>query len=129
MELTFIQRAEAAELATSADEFQIISEAALAIFGWTDERYKRVLRLIEVGASIDAAMSLLPDHPWRLATLAYYPPINFQSRNGWFVNLSSDVPPFPDGWNGVTTVVVYAATPALALTAASLRARSASNGK
>lgn len=66
MELTLLQRAEEAERATEADEFRIISEAALAIFGWQDERYKRVLRMLEAGASLDAALTIYVRVPERV---------------------------------------------------------------
>lgn len=104
MELTLLQRAEEAERATEANEFRIISEAALAIFGWQDERYKRVLRMLEAGASLDAALTLVPE--------------------GWDWVINSDgacTLEHPD--HAVPLVEAFAATPALALCAAALRAR------
>lgn len=95
--------------------------AIQAVTAWRQSE-ARFIRMLNAKAYESAAMTLVPPQPWRLATLAYYPPVNFQRKNGWFVNLSSDVPPFPEGWRHVDTVVVYAATPSLALTAASLRA-------
>lgn len=110
MELTLLQRAEEAERATTADEFRIISEAALAVFGWQDERYKRVIRLLEAGASLDAAMTFyaaLRDR-FRLRDLCDW-------GHNWSVGLD---------WleRKYGHIDVEAKTAPLALTAASLRA-------
>lgn len=109
MELTLLQRAEEAERATAADEFRIIGEAALAIFGWQDERYKHVLRLLDAGASIDTAISLVPEGAYY--TLKRY---THEQPPHW-AYVGDDREPS----TGI------AATAALALCAASLRARAA----
>jgi hypothetical protein len=107
-----------AERATPADEFRIISEAALSIFGWEDERYKRVLRLLEAGASLDAAMRLVPE--------GWEPVIDCVNQDQRLAHV--------DLWQSVTKLggdglpfneraVGNATTPALALTAACLKAR------
>jgi hypothetical protein len=106
MELTLLQRAEEAERATAADEFRIISEAALAIFGWQDGCYKRVLRLLEAGASLDAAMTLVPEgFDWIIG----------RTNDG--LTIHAEV-----GGRG-DEFMRFAATPALALCAAALHAR------
>lgn len=114
MELTPTERAALAEAGSPEDEFRIISEAILNVFGWNDERYKRALRQLEAGASIDAAMSLVPEgHKVSLS----------QELNGnrWEAVLSH-IAPEDHAWRHP---FVFAATPALALTAAALRARHA----
>lgn len=96
---------ELAERATVADEFRIISEAALAVFGHQDERYKRVLRLLEAGASLDAAITLVPEG--QDCSLWW-------GMRGGNVTATAEI----DG-----AAVAIAATPALALCAVSLRAK------
>lgn len=118
MEMSSIHLAEEAERANGGDEFRIISEAALSIFGWTDDRYKRVLRLLEAGTSLDAAMTLVPSDPWlEIRGPRKYLNIPTRSPNFWSANVSC--------WNHEGQKTGWGATPALALTAAALRARAA----
>lgn len=109
MGLSLTQRAEAAERSCAAQEFSIISEAALAVFGWQDERYKRVLRLLEAGASLDAAMTLVPE--------------GFLWVGGYSPTNKAGMAVCPDGESDGCSAT--AATPALALCAAVLRALAA----
>jgi hypothetical protein len=117
MELTLAQRAEQAEQATVADEFRVISEAALAIFGWQDDRYRRALHLLEAGASLDAAMMLVPEGAtWEIG------------NTGPTSSYATVYAPITDEPGWVTNEPAEAATPALALCAAALRARASSKG-
>jgi len=112
--LTLLARASEAESAICSDEFRIISEAALAVFGWQDDRYKRGLRLLEIGASLDAAMSLVPEG-WAWS-LSHLPPFGPAGKSDAVLNNTV----FAEN-----AVIGTAATPALALCAAALRARAA----
>lgn len=92
--------AERVKAATGPDQFRVITEAGMAVWGWHDPRFKRLLRLCEEGAFLDAAMTLVPE------------------GSRVILNIAED---------GITTAIVagtqgVADTPALALTAACLRA-------
>lgn len=104
-------------------------EAATLSFGEHDALALAIYRALgrEIDAwcivtrSLDNAMALVPPRPWRVCTLSDYPSENFQWGSGWFVNLSNDVGGF-DRVGPVITVTARAPTPALAMTAACLRA-------